>query len=225
MLTIIEGRVLGCLLEKERTTPDQYPLTLNALVLGCNQSTSREPVMRLDEHEVEATLTALKSVGLLRFVHPAHGRSVTRYRQVADESWGLEPAAAAVIAVLLLRGPQTVAELRTRTERQHRFDTPETVEEVLRELSAGGRVQLLARQPGQKEVRWQQLLAEEAEHTFAASPSSSSLSSLSSSSGTNDRIDELEARVARLEAALADLLPPIPPELAVESFVPTSLEP
>ncbi len=217
MLTIIEGRVLGCLLEKERTTPDQYPLTLNALVLGCNQSTSREPVMHLEEHDVESTLTALKSAGMLRFVHPAHGRSVTRYRQVADESWGLAPDAAAVIAVLLLRGPQTVAELRTRAERQHRFATPETVEEVLRELATAGHVQLLERHPGQKEARWQQLLAEEAEPSVAAasSPTAGSVA---------ERVAQLEARVARLESALADLLPdqdnppPIPPELAVESF-------
>jgi len=232
MLTIIEGRILGCLLEKERTTPDQYPLTLNALVLGCNQSTSREPVMHVADHEVEATLAGLKAGGLLRFVHPAHGRSVTRFRQVADESWGLSPDAAAVIAVLLLRGPQTVAELRTRTERQHRFDSPEAVEEVLRELAASGRVQLLERQPGQKEARWQQLFAEEAEPSVAA------FSGHSPSGGTADRLAQLEARVARLEAALGDLLPPndlapndlapndappsdlppIPPELAVESF-------
>ena len=223
MLTIIEGRVLGCLLEKERTTPDQYPLTLNALVLGCNQSTSREPVMHVTDHEVEATLTALKTQGLLRFVHPAHGRSVTRYRQVADESWGVAPEAAAVIAVLLLRGPQTVAELRTRTERQHRFDTPEAVETVLRELAAAGYVQLLERQPGQKEVRWQQLLAEEAEQPVAAA-SSSAAGSMA------DRVSQLEARVARLEQAFKDLLvKPIPPELAVESFIsfnlPSSLEP
>ena len=75
MLTIIEGRVIGCLLEKERTTPDQYPLTLNALKLACNQATSREPVMRLEDHEVESTLAGLKAQGLLRYVHPAHGRS------------------------------------------------------------------------------------------------------------------------------------------------------
>jgi len=218
MLTIIEGRVLGCLLEKERTTPDQYPLTLNALVLGCNQSTSREPVMNLEDHDVESTLTALKSAGMLRFVHPAHGRSVTRYRQVADESWGLAPDAAAVIAVLLLRGPQTVAELRTRTERQHRFATPEAVEEVLRELAVAGHVQLLERHPGQKEARWRQLFAEEAEPSVAAASSSSV------SGGMADRLAQLEARVARLESALSDLLPdqdspsPIPPELAVESF-------
>lgn len=232
MLTIIEGRVLGCLLEKERTTPDQYPLTLNALVLGCNQSTSREPAMHLEEHEVESTLTTLKAQGLLRFVHPAHGRSVTRYRQVADDLWGLAPDAAAVIAVLLLRGPQTVAELRTRTERQHRFGSPEAVEELLRTLVADVRVQLLERQPGQKEARWQQLLAEEAESVTSSVVNSGADNSGAANSGaasgeTADRLSQLEARVARLESALQDLLPdeehdplpaPIPPELAVESF-------
>ena len=117
MLTVIEGRVLGCLMEKERTVPDQYPLSMNALVLACNQSSSREPIMHLDDFEVDASITSMKSQGLVRIVHPSHGRSVTRYRQVADEKFELEPPAAAIMAVLLVRGPQTVAELRTRTER------------------------------------------------------------------------------------------------------------
>src|SRR6185312_13067535 len=106
MLTIVEGRVIGCLLEKERTVPDQYPLSANALVSACNQSTAREPVMHLDEHEVLAALDSLKAAGLIRFVHPSHGRSVTRYRQVIDERRSLEPPATAVLALLLLRGPQ-----------------------------------------------------------------------------------------------------------------------
>jgi uncharacterized protein YceH (UPF0502 family) len=204
MLTAIEGRVLGCLLEKERTTPDQYPLTLNSLVSACNQSTSREPVMRLDEHEVEAALTSLKAQGLLRFVHPAHGRSVTRYRQVADESWSLEPAAASVVAVLLLRGPQTAAELRSRTERLHEFETLDDVEAVLRELAADGRAQLLERQHGQKEARWQQLYADEPEVVWAAVPT---VAADAVRGSVAERIAQLEDRVARLESALADLLP------------------
>ncbi|MGB8858446.1 MAG: DUF480 domain-containing protein [Ilumatobacteraceae bacterium] len=205
MLTIIEGRVLGSLLEKERTTQDQYPLTLNALVLACNQSTSREPVMRLDEHEIESTLAGLKAQGLLRYVHPSHGRSVTRYRQVADEAWGIGPAPSSVLAVLLLRGPQTVAELRTRTERLHPFASPEAVEVVLRELAAQGRAQLLERHPGQKEARWQQLLAEEAEPVVAAVVVAAGVPG-----SMADRVAQLEARVARLEAALGDLLPDEP---------------
>ncbi len=240
MLTTIQGRVLGCLLEKERTTPDQYPLTLNALVLACNQSTSRDPVMHLVDHEVETVLAGLKSETLLRYVHPSHGRSVTRYRQVADEAWALDPPAAALVAVLLLRGPQTVAELRTRTERMHAFESPEAVETVLRELSLRGSVQLLDRQPGHKEPRWQQLLAEEAEPTSV--PAGAAVFGGRAAAGTvagstAERLAALEARVARLEAALGDLLPdetgpatdgrdsagvrtPMPAELAIESFGP-----
>ena len=205
MLTIIEGRVIGCLLEKERTTPDQYPLTLNALKLACNQATSREPVMRLEDHEVESTLAGLKAQGLLRYVHPAHGRSVTRYRQVADESWGLDATAAALTGVLLLRGPQTVAELKSRTERLHAFGSFEAVETTLHEMSAVGTVQLLERQPGQKEARWQQLLADEPE--AAAVAHSSVVTPTAVASSTADRLAVLEARVARLESALSDLLP------------------
>ena len=224
-LTTIQGRVLGCLLEKERTTPDQYPLTLNALVLACNQSTSRDPVMHLVDHEVETVLAGLKSETLLRYVHPSHGRSVTRYRQVADEAWALDPPAAALVAVLLLRGPQTVAELRTRTERMHAFESPEAVETVLRELSLRGSVQLLDRQPGHKEPRWQQLLAEEAEPTSvpagavmfggreAAGTVGGGMVAGSTAAGSTvaggmaERLAALEARVARLEAALGDPLP------------------
>jgi len=245
MLTTIQGRVLGCLLEKERTTPDQYPLTLNALVLACNQSTSRDPVMHLVDHEVETVLAGLKSETLLRYVHPSHGRSVTRYRQVADEAWALDPPAAALVAVLLLRGPQTVAELRTRTERMHAFESPEAVETVLRELSLRGSVQLLDRQPGHKEPRWQQLLAEEAEPTavpagavmFGGREAAGTVGGGMVAGSTAERLAALEARVARLEAALEDLLPdetgpatdgrdgagvrtPMPAELAIESFGP-----
>lgn len=208
MLTVIEGRVMGCLLEKERTVPDQYPLTLNALVSARNQSTSREPVMRLDDHEVDAALGSLKTSGLLRFVHPSHGRSVTRYRQVADEKWQMEPDALAVVAVLLLRGPQTAAELRQRAERLHDFANLDEVETVLRSLASpadGGPaiVRLLERHPGQKEARWQQLLAEEIEQAFiAAAP----LEPAAVRGSTADRIAQLEARVERLEQALGDLL-------------------
>ncbi len=202
MLTVIEGRILGCLFEKERTVPDQYPLTLNSLVSACNQSTSRDPVMHLDEYEVEAALTSLKTQGLLRFVHPTHGRGVTRYRQVADEAWGLGRDATAVVAVLLLRGPQTEAELRSRTERQHEFASLAEVDGVLRALEGDGRVQLLERHPGQKEARWQQLLADEAEVTYG--PSTVTAADVPGSMA--DRVAGLEARIARLETALADLL-------------------
>ena len=201
MLTVIEGRVLGCLMEKERTVPDQYPLSMNALVLACNQSSSREPIMSLDEFEVDASITSMKSQGLVRIVHPSHGRSVTRYRQVADEKLGLDDATAAVVAVLLVRGPQTVAELRSRTERLHTFESAAEVDSCLHSLAESALVRLLDRQTGQKEQRWQQLIAEESEPvaTLMAVPSPVAGSMA-------DRVAQLEERVAKLESALADLL-------------------
>jgi uncharacterized protein len=203
VLNELEARVLGCLVEKERTTPDQYPLSANALVSACNQTTSRDPLMHVDEHAVLATLAELKANGYVRFVHPSHGRSVTRYRHIADEVWTTDAAETAVLAVLLLRGPQTVAELRTRCERLHRFDTVDDVERVLRSLAVSEKAVQLERVPGTKEPRWQQLLADEPER---AVPLVASTSAPTVSGGLADRVAQLEARVERLEAALADLL-------------------
>jgi uncharacterized protein len=202
MLTAIEGRVLGCLLEKERTVPDQYPLSMNALVLACNQSSSREPIMALDDHEVDAAITSMKTQGLVRIVHPSHGRSVTRYRQVADDKHELDAAAASIVSVLLVRGPQTVAELRARTERLYGFDSLGDVEQCVAELADRGLVRLLERQHGQKEQRWQQLIADELELIFA--PAAVVPSAVAGSMA--DRVAQLEDRVRKLEAALADLL-------------------
>ncbi len=209
MLSVVEARVLGCLLEKQRTVPDQYPLTLNVLASACNQSQSRDPVMHLSDHEIEAAITTMKANGLARLVHPSHGRSATRYRQVADEHWSLEPDAAAVIAVLLLRGPQTVAELRSRTERLHPFDSLDDVQTVLEQLAGAEMARMLERQPGQKELRWQQLVAEEDEQaavprSFVASPSS--VAAAGAVEALSAKVEALESRIAALEAALADLL-------------------
>ena len=159
MLTVIEGRVLGCLMEKERTVPDQYPLSLNALVSACNQSSSREPIMALDDFEIEACITSMKAQGLVRIVHPSHGRSVTRYRQVADEKFELDDPCAAIIAVLLVRGPQTAAELRSRTERLHSFESVSEVESCLRTLTDSALVRLLDRQSGHDVVHLMRDLA------------------------------------------------------------------
>jgi hypothetical protein len=214
-LTTVEARVLGCLLEKERTTPEQYPLTLNALVTACNQATSREPVMSLAAQEVERTIDSLKAQKLARLVHPSHGRSVTRFRQVADELYGWTAGQAAVMALLLLRGPQTVAELRTRSERMHEFGSFEAVEAALAELAARDEphVVRLERQPGQKELRWRQLIAEETEITVARRVEGSGGSSSGGGSALSERVGALEAqnaaleeRVAKLEAALQELL-------------------
>ena len=157
------GRVLGCLVEKELTTPQQYPLSLNALTLACSQSTNREPVMALDEAAVQGALQELKALRLVRFVLPSHGKSVTRFRHVLDEAYGLDRARLALLAVLLLRGPQTPGELRTRTGRMAEFDSLPVIQRELEILADQPEplVRLLVRQPGQKEDRWQQLLAAE----------------------------------------------------------------
>lgn len=161
-LSPVEARVIGSLAEKQLTTPQQYPLTLNALVAACNQTSNRDPVVAYDDSVVEGALSSLKEAGLLRFVHPGHGRSATRYRQVLDERFALEARGLAVLAVLLLRGPQTVGELRARTERMADFGNIGDVEEELRRLAdrTDPLVSQLSRRPGQKEERWAQLLAD-----------------------------------------------------------------
>lgn len=204
MLTPVEARVVGVLLEKERTVPDQYPMSMQALLGGCNQSTAREPVMALTVDDVEPAITSLKAQGFARVVHPTHGRGVTKYRQVLDEKLQLELPAAAVLTVLLLRGPQTAAELRTRSERLYPFESQAQVDEALRDLEQRGHARLLERLPGQSAQRWQQLLAEEPEPTVAvravASPSGERIAAL------EQTVADLTERLAKLEAALADLL-------------------
>ena len=154
-----EQRVLGCLIEKEATTPEQYPLSMNALILACNQSTNRDPVVSLDEGTVTAALASLREKSLTRIVYPAHAR-VTKYRHVLGEVWALTPQELAVLAVLLLRGPQTVNELRTRTERYANLDDLGGVDGVLARLA--GRPEPLVRdfgrQSGQREGRFGHLL-------------------------------------------------------------------
>jgi len=201
MLSIIEGRVLGCLLEKERTVPDQYPLTMNVLIAACNQSSARVPVMHLDVNEVEAAVGNMKVDGWVRIVHPSHGRSVTRYRHVADEKLHLDEPALALVATLLVRGPQTSAELRSHCERMHQFASPTAVEAELSGVVDAGLVQRIERQPGQKEQRWRQLLAEEAELD-----SVDALAPAAMAGSMAERLAHLEARVAQLERLLADLL-------------------
>ena len=168
-LDAVEARVIGSLAEKQLATPQQYPLTLNALLLACSQSSNRDPVVSYEEVVVEAALSSLKDAGLVRFVHPSHGRSVTRYRQVVDERFGLSSRGLAVLAVLLLRGPQTVGELRSRTERMADFTDLGDVEAELGRLGSlpDPLVRPLRPQPGQKEGRWAQLLAGEPPPAFA----------------------------------------------------------
>ena len=156
-----QSRVVGSLIEKELTTPQQYPLTANALLLACNQSSNREPVVAYTQREVSEALDELRQLGLVRFVLPSHGRSVVRYRQVLGEEVGLDALQLALVSMLLLRGPQTVGELRTRSGRLADLGPPDAVERELT-LLAGHEPPLVARvprRPGQKEDRWTELLS------------------------------------------------------------------
>lgn len=157
-----QARVLGCLLEKERTTPDAYPLSLNALVNACNQTTNRSPVVQYDEETVEAALDELRERGYVRRgVYP--GSRVIKYRHAVDEVLALDAPSGAVLCVLLLRGPQTAGELKARTERLHPFGDLAAVEDALDELARhedGPLVERLAREPGRKEPRIRELLSD-----------------------------------------------------------------
>lgn len=160
-LTAAEIRVLGCLVEKESTTPDNYPLTLNSLRLACNQSSSRDPVVDYDEHTIEQALRSLRERGLTRTVHSTSNRGA-KYRHVLPDELGLGPAELAALAVLLLRGPQTVGEVKGRTGRMRAFGSTDEVEMVLDTLAGRGLAARLERQPGQKDVRWVHLLGDAA---------------------------------------------------------------
>ena len=156
--------MVACLVEKEATVPDTYPLTLNALRLACNQTSNRDPIVAWDDRTVEGALLSLKSMGLVRFVHPSHGGRTIRYRHVADERWRLSKGELGVLAILVLRGPQTTNEVRARTERMIGPDDG-TVEEILDMLTARSPEPFavrVARRSGAREPRWAQALTGEA---------------------------------------------------------------
>jgi uncharacterized protein len=156
-LTPVEQRVLGCLIEKRWTTPDQYPLSLNALRLACNQSTNRDPVTNYDESTVREAAQRLSLYGLARLAS-GHGSRATKYRHLAEEALGLGREELAILAVLLLRGPQTPGELKARTERMAALGSLQDVERVLDALTERDYVRRIGRRPGQKEDRFEQLL-------------------------------------------------------------------
>jgi uncharacterized protein len=173
-LTSEEGRVLGCLVEKQLTTPQLYPLTENALIAACNQTTNRDPVVTYDLSTVRITTRSLREKGLLRMVH-RNGERSDKHQHLLDTSLALSPEQVTLLAVLLLRGPQTVAELRARSERMHPFDTVTQVQEVLDALADRDDplVVRLERQPGRKEARYGQLLVD-VEQAQALPPSDQS---------------------------------------------------
>jgi uncharacterized protein len=152
-----EIRVLGCLLEKQRTTPDAYPLTLNALRLACNQSTNRDPVVDYDEAQIREALSRLAQRRWTRAASGAGSRAA-KFRHLFDEALGLAGDEVAVLTVLMLRGPQTVGELKGRTERMHRFGDLGEIHATLDRLAGRDLVERLARRPGEKGERWRQLI-------------------------------------------------------------------
>ena len=160
-LTDAEGRVLGCLVEKQLTTPQLYPLTDNALIAACNQTTNREPVVAYDVATVRMAVRTLREKGLLRTVHRTGERS-DKHQHLLDTALTLSPGQVALLTVLLLRGPQTLAELRAHAERLHPFESPEQAEDALTGLVErdDALVRRLERQPGHKEARYGQLLVE-----------------------------------------------------------------
>lgn len=217
-LTDVQLRVIGSLVEKEATVPDTYPMTLKGLQTACNQKNNREPVTDLEAHVVQRALDELKALGLVRFVHASHGARTTKYRHVLDERLRLSPGELALLAVLFLRGPQTLNELRTRTERAHSFDDADQVEATLEDLADRDDplVVHLARQPGQKETRWMHLVGGpvDADELFepvpsppAGAPRQPVAPATAAPAGTpalETRVAELEQRVAALEALLTD---------------------
>jgi uncharacterized protein len=201
-LTATEQRVLGALAEKDATVPDTYPMTLRGLQSACNQKNNREPVTDLDEHTVQVTLDDLKARSLVRFVYASHGARTTKYRHVLHEQLRLGPDELAVLTPLLLRGPQTVNELRVRTERAHAFEGNDEVQATLERLAGRDEplVVHLPRQSGQKETRWMHLLGGEVDiEAFASAPPPAASSPRA---GLEARVAELEDRVAALEAIL-----------------------
>jgi len=184
--------VLGSLIEKEITTPEYYPLTLNALVNACNQKSNRDPVANYDEDTVEEALELLRAKGLAVRITGA-GTRVPKHAHRFAEKFNFGRRELAILCELMLRGPQTLGELRTRAERMHRFDDLDEVETVLQRLP--DRVAKLPRQPGEKEARYTHLLSGEPREAIAPAPPAT----------RTDRIGELEAEVARLREEVAAL--------------------
>jgi uncharacterized protein YceH (UPF0502 family) len=198
-LSAVETRVLGALIEKDMATPEYYPLTLNALVNACNQKSNRDPVVNYDQDIIDRAIESLREKRLATVITGGDNR-VPKHAHRASETLDLGNRELAVLCVLMLRGPQTAAEIKSRTERLHRFDDTDSVESCLRRLSereSGPLTVLLPRQPGMREARWAHLLcgAPEAAPSFEEP----------AATHRADRLAELEARVASLEGELAAL--------------------
>lgn len=203
LLTDVETRVLGALVEKEITTPDYYPLSLNALINACNQKSNRDPVMNLDEEAVRQALDALHEKGLAGPVSGADSR-VTKYEHRLQEVFNFTRGEIAILCVLFLRGPQTPGELRGRTERMHPFEDLSQLQSTLQRLvqREPPLVKVLPRQPGTKEARYVHLLSGDVEG-WEAQPAASAAAV--AGSPDSERIAQLESEIACLRKEVADL--------------------
>ena len=198
----VELRILGCLIEKQRTTPDTYPLSLNALRLACNQSTNRDPVVRYDEPTIREALHRLSQRRYSRLAS-GHTSRAYKFRQLLDEALGLDAEELAVLGVLMLRGAQTAGELKQRTERMQRFADLAAVQDVLDRLVERELVLRLARRAGQKEERYMHRLSEEAEGVAPVEPASAPLVAAPPRPAPAPRAEA--GRVERLETDVAEL--------------------
>ncbi len=206
-LSLLETRVLGVLVEKQHTVPDTYPLTLNALVAGCNQKTSRDPVIEAAEAEVQATVDHLK---MLSLVVESSGGRVMRYAHNVGRVLNLPAPSVALLAVMFLRGTQTAGELRINSERLHKFGDISSVEGFLNELAERSLVRELARQPGARETRWAHLLSGEVAGATAApapagEPAAGDALTVSELAALKANVDHLQGEVSALRETVARL--------------------
>jgi len=203
----IELRVLGSLLEQQRTTPDQYPLSLNALRLACNQTTNRDPIVRYDEAEIHDALQRLARRGWTRLASGAGSRAA-KYRQLFDTELGLAEAEIAVLCILMLRGAQTPGQLKQRSERLHRFAGLPDVHQTLDTLTRRELVERLDRRPGQKEERYRHLLG--GEQPAAATAADAAPTPTVTGPDLEARVDALEAELRTVRGELDALLARLP---------------
>lgn len=197
----VEIRVVGCLVEKQRTTPDQYPLSLNSLRLACNQATNRDPVVDYDEAEIRAALDRLSRRGWVRLAS-GPGSRVAKYRHLLDDALGRVPSQIALLAVLMLRGPQTPGELKQRVERLYPYPSLEDVEQALEALGAAELVEKLPRRPGQSQDRWRHLLSDEGEPDSTEHETHQDAPPAQTPNPLEQRVARLEEQVAALQRAL-----------------------
>jgi uncharacterized protein YceH (UPF0502 family) len=200
----VEIRVLGSLVEKQRTTPDQYPLSLNGLRVACNQATNRDPVADYEEAEIRTALERLSRRGWVRLAS-GPGSRVAKYRHLLDDALGRVPSQIALLAVLMLRGPQTPGELKQRVERLYPYASTEDVENALEALAAAELVEKLPRRPGQSQDRWRQLLGGDGAAEPNEAPRSTNVESVyQTQAPLEERVARLEQQVAELQRALED---------------------